>query len=180
MFTEPSLVDDYALISSLDKALDAPAPLPERPAEVTPEAHAAFLEQHHAELLGQHKEWSHRLTVARDTGKWDGLIRAGQQPTIFRVRQLPGTLRRRLADLVSFTMVGRPSEIVALCFRCAITGIENLGGERVKVEPAFDPLVEEAIAPRSIVDRLDRIHPAIVGELGMLIHERAMRAPPKS
>ena len=169
MLIPPSITTDYSMMYSGDPALDAPeAP----PMDSSPDIVSCY------ELAKA--EWAHRLTVARETGNWGGMIKAGHRPTVFRMRQIPGTIRRRLLDLCGGEMSSRPTEFTSLCFRAAIVGIENLGDEKAKVERAHDPILNASIATSTIVDRLDDIHLGIVGELGEAVLMRAIRPHPKS
>jgi hypothetical protein len=123
------------------------------------------------------KAWSERLRIARETGNpeaWQGLLKPGSKPTIFRMQQVPGIAWRKIVGRIPD--VGTP-EAAALCFRAAIRGFD---GYEFKLEWATDKDVGERLATVAVVNALDKIHPGIVSELGNLVYYRMSNPSPLS
>lgn len=149
----PSLQHRHALVWSGDPALATP---PDGADEAT------------------QKAWEARLRVARETGKWDDVLRPGELPTWFYVQPIRGTTLRLLADDATSGRIG-PASMWSLCFRLGIKAIEN---------PAIAFTQESdarlgPIAPSSVVDDLDALNPGIVAELGAALFNRAGVPPGK-
>lgn len=177
-FAPPSVAGDYRLVSQYDPALETPHRLED-------ESDEAWKERWEA--------WEHKLGVARDTGVWDPLLKPGQQPTYFRVRQIPGPVFRTL-DRVILPLA--MAERCALIVRVALVGIENgppnhelERGEHVdemlRVTGLGQVVTEKTIAlldsvplPADFGGEPVRAG-ALVNELGLVIHDRRSRLPGK-
>lgn len=149
-FSPPSLQKPYSLISSLDPALNLPA---------------------------DEKEKENAMRVAQETGNWQPLIKAGEQPTVFMMRPLGGTTRNwligqqtrhRLTDV----------ELLELVFRLAIEKIENFG---LHGSVKRQNLEGHGVATADVLDAIYGIDPAnpslgqqIVIELGGVVLNRLM------
>jgi len=117
-----------------------------------------------------------KLEVARDTGNWSEFAIEGLNPTKFTMKQVPGTLLRKLVDRFTTGAIG-PAELASLLFRAAIIEIENLGFDhKIKRVQVAD---YGALADQETVDMLDAIDVDIVTELGIVIRQRAEGASPK-
>jgi hypothetical protein len=151
MLAPPSLVHDYSLVFSGDPALDAPD---ERASE--PEV----------------REWQEKLARARETGQWDSLLKPGQEPTRFVMRQLTGSQRRELMDLLEDSSRGGGMGKTAILFRAAVKRVDNLGATEVKHHRDPETGLSFKIATPEIVNVLDDISMAIVGELATEVARR--------
>jgi hypothetical protein len=154
----PSLVRDYTWIWSKDPALDAP------PDDAPEDARA---------------EWARRLRVAQETGQWDGLIKAGQVPTKFTIRHIPGTQWRALIDGYQAGKFGGAS-MLALSVRCALKSVSHLTADNAETKIEFTNL--DGLGPcakQEIVDVLDGYDYSIVSELAGFIQERQSAPSPK-
>lgn len=151
MIKPPSLVREYTWIWSKDPALDAP------PDDAPAEAKA---------------DWDRRVDQARDTGQWDGLIKAGQVPTKFTLRNVPGTQWRAALDALSNGRIGAAS-LDAIAARLAIRGVTNLDEDNGKVEIKFKDFPGiGSIADEKIINLLDGYDMAIVAELAVHVVKR--------
>lgn len=160
MIKPRSLTKETTWIWSQDPALDTP------PADAPDEARDV---------------WIDRLRIARATNQWDGLIKAGEKPTRFSVRIIPGTYWRALLDSFAVGKYG-PSSIAAMSVRLALRSVSDLidaEGRPVNVEfsdiSGFGPCAKQAV-----VDVLDSFSPAIVIELADFIAERQNQPGPLS
>lgn len=150
MLRPPSLQHEYTLIFSGDPALV----LPEDP-----------------------EERANALRVARETGKWDALIQAGQQPTMFHVRPLPqSTFRWLIGEATRRNLQGFEMTILAL--RLALRRIDNFGTHSGKVQ--LEKNDEQQLAKIDVIDALFNVDPddvdvgrRVVDELGTEILRRA-------
>ena len=102
----PSLQRESSFVWSEDPALDAPA------LDATDEAKA---------------EWKRRMGVARDTGQWSGLVKAGRKLTLFNVRLIPENLWRSLVDEIAAESMGVRAGN-ALVVRLALRSASELDG----------------------------------------------------
>ena len=157
MITPPSIVRDYDLIWSKDPALDAP----EREPNETDDAWAE-----------RESNWEKRLTVARETGQWDGVLKTGQQPTIFRCRRISTLHWRRIQT--DWNEVG-PYEAVLSALRLAIQDIKNFGSIKIERERGNDRF-GDALLAGTVVDVLREI-PGLIDELGLAVIERESALP---
>lgn len=160
MIKPPSLTRETTWIYSGDPALDAP---PENAPKKAAQA------------------WADRLKVARQTGQWDGLLKAGQKPTLFTVRIIPGTPWRALMDSYHSGKRG-PAELSALVARLALVGVMHLqdaDGNDVDVK-FTDVAGLGSIADQKVVDVLDGYSPDIIGELSQFVMERQTAPGPLS
>ena len=179
MIKPPSLVAEYDLVYSGDPALDAP-PHPERAHGISDDDHVEALKAFYSSEVWQ--AWLARLRVAQNAGTeaaWSAVLKPGEKPTRFVMRQVPGTVWRKVLDQIN---TGKLDEATgaALVFRTAIVGIRDLGVDGVDVTMETDAVLRERIAARSVVDKLDAIHPAIVSELGNVVWRRMNNPDPLS
>lgn len=131
-----------------------------------------------AELVEHGRRWR----VARQTGNVAELLVDPQaKPTKFVLRPLPGSVFRRLADLVAGGKIGN-AEVASLAFRAALVDVVNGGDECPKIElrPDRDHPELGKIAPLAVADYFDEIDKSIVGELSNLIQARAVAVDPLS
>ncbi len=157
MITPPSMVRDYDLVWSKDPALDAPVREPDESDDAWAEREAA---------------WEKRLTVARETGQWDGVLKVGQKPTIFRCRRLSTVHWRRIqADWLS----DGPVETVLTALRLAIQGIENFGSIKIERERGHERYGDALLASH-VVDMLRDID-GLIDELGLAVIQRETTVP---
>lgn len=171
-FAPPSVAGEFRLVSQYDPALDVPV---RREGEQD------------GDWEKRSKAWEHKLGVARETGLWDSLLKPGQQPTYFRVRQIPGPIFRMLDRVISPLAM---AERCALVLRVALVGIENGPPEH---ELEFGEHVDHlnrttglgSIVTEKTVEVLDRVPVpgenagALVNELGSVIYDRRCRLPGK-
>ena len=127
MIKPPSLIKEYTLIYSGDPALALPA---------------------------DPKEREQALIVARETGNWQPLVVAGEQPTLFQCRPLPGTTFEWLVGEWGFrAKLGRKptgAEGLLLTFQLGVRKIENFGG----VPITFEDEADERLLSRDTTDLL--------------------------
>jgi hypothetical protein len=146
MIKLPSQQFEYTLVYSGDPALDLPSDAPAR---------------------------DKALEVARDTGQWATITRGGEQPTLFHVRPIVGTLLDWLAGEIQRRELSGP-EAAVLALRLALRKVEGFGDHEVKTERA--DARSPALATFKIIDALYAIDGAgreIVQELGDLVLLRA-------
>ena len=130
-----SVLREYPLIDPTDDALAHPDPGAE-PTKLDDEDEAAFAARHAAWQQAAKtaaEDFARRFQIATETGKWDGLLVEGRQPTIFRVRQIPLTawdaFRRVAATLGEV-------EQTTLAFRLGVVRIDNLTlGVAIETKP---------------------------------------------
>jgi hypothetical protein len=117
------------------------------------------------------------LRIARETGRWDDLIKAGDKPTLFDVKPLTGTAYDWLqgeAARRSLTM----REYAALALRLALRDVKNFGEHKVRHET----IDGHTLATTEIIDAIYAAagsgHGAlIVLELGLYMAHRAAESP---
>jgi hypothetical protein len=187
MFSPPSLLREYALISRFDPALDKPVPPPEcEPlTDESPEDFEAR-QKARAEAIGKaDAEWTRRFAVARDAGTWRELIKAGHEPTVFHVRQIPGAAWYRLLDYCNNERngVGQFGQL-ALVLRAGVVRIDGYApghklerAEHVDVNGNRTGLGE--LLTEDAISLLHSAHPLLVPEIGTAILERRMAPPGK-
>lgn len=171
-FAAPSIARPYGLISSLDPALDAP----ERTPEETDDA-----------WKGRLDSWTEQLRVARERDDWKPLLKAGETPTVFRCRHIPGDIwAMRARVLAGMGQV----EYMAHVVRLALVGIENFRPDfKLKLVPHLDldgkPTGFGKVADPAVVGELAALTDAdgnpvgetLITELGALVITRQMGAP---
>jgi hypothetical protein len=121
----------------------------------------------------QRAAFEKRLEVARDTGRYSDVLQEGQQPTLFTVEPLSGSVWRKLADLVRAGTIG-VMEASAIVVRLCLKSIENPGIEIETEAGPYGPW-----AKQSVVNTLDGVSPGIVSELGGHLTNRASAPPGK-
>ncbi len=150
MFLPPSVLKDYALVFSGDPALMLPTDEKEREAA---------------------------LTVARDTGNWTPLLIAGEEPTLFYVRQLSGTTFTWMASQQKRKRLSQ-QELCELALRLALRKVENFG--KFRVEFVSDD--GQTLASTDVIDAIYGLGESIgktelgrdaVAELGSAVIHRA-------
>jgi hypothetical protein len=118
------------------------------------------------------KEFEQRLVIARETGRWQDVLRDGEQPTLFMVNPLPGSLLRRVSDQVGAGKLG-VSQIWSVIVRLCLKGVANPDLElSLEVSPYGGEWVKE-----DVIELIDAFNPDVVTELGLYLFERA-KAPP--
>lgn len=148
MFRAPSLQHEYTLVFSGDPALDLPVDEAERETA---------------------------LRVARETGNWEPILKQGQIPTLFHVRQLTQSSARWLGGEIRRRRL-EPGEISVLALRLALRRVDNFDGHRVRHEQIDD----QELATIATIDMLFEVDPSnldigrtLVDELGSLVLQRA-------
>jgi hypothetical protein len=169
MLRPPSLQHEYDEYYSRDPAFSPPALRPDPGAG--PEAKAAL-----AKALAEHAE---RVRIARERGDWSALKTAGEEPTKFTFRQVPGDVFSRVQDDIVDDKIGS-FELPMLMFRIALVSV-NLGPEAPKlktvVHPRYGRLVDTDVPNYLCTFDEGR---AIVAELGGIVLERSIGPSPKS
>lgn len=162
-----SLIAPYHLVWSRDPALDAP---PE-PAD----------DEKDAGIKDGWARWQTKIAEAHRTGNWQTLVKPGQQPTLFRVRQVPTSVASKLLAVARSGDLDPVFELPALSFRVALDGIEQweAGVPDPKIEKATDQAHPKMgrIATEAVLDLLPL---ALVVELGTAIFNRATNFDPLS
>lgn len=153
MIRPPSLSKTFDLHFSGDPAFEQPPPKEDEKAR---------------------KTYSAKLTAARDTGDWSPLLVADGRPSKFVMQQIHRPTWRHVIDRASLSPDNPrhlgPNVVMSIAFRMAIQSVPDLGIECKHVpDTGFDGW---KMAPESVVDTLDQISPAIVGELGMVLLDK--------
>lgn len=134
----------------------------------------------------ERKAYSTRWRIARERGDYADVIESGYSiadATKFVMRQLSGTVMRKLADLATSGKVGQV-EMIALIFRLALVEIVN--GPAFKFSMHEDAAMRPELASlgrmasADIVNGLDSRDMGIVSELSALVWERSQALRPKS
>jgi hypothetical protein len=124
----------------------------------------------------QHEERVRKLAIARKTGDWSEFRIEGQLPTKFGMRLIGSEPLRKLRDL--HEKDGLTNVWAALCFRCALVDVTNLGDFSVR-RSIVDRYPElGAIATEDVCTVLDGIDPDIVNELGVAAFVRSSQRDP--
>jgi hypothetical protein len=179
-----SLIGDYHLVWSHDPALDAP-PQPDAIVRVDGETDDAWAERRKeyeaTDAVKAWAAWQERLRIAQQTGKpaaWQALMKPGQQPTLFRMKQIPATQAGRLMSIARNSDMDITFETMPLAFRVGLAGVEQWApGSDFTFKEAVDATFPKLgrIAEESVVDRLGL--PLIV-ELGSVVLRRCQEADP--
>lgn len=173
----PSNLREYDLIWVQDPALKLEE-LPELAPRAEGETEAAFgvREKAWQELV---REVSTRNLVryskaALETGVWDELLEPGVQPTIFRVRQIPGSVWNAIEDWKVNDLVSGASYLTTI-FRAAVVGMKHVPSTvRCEFEEHRSPKTGERtgigkVLKATTTDALHAIHKQIVPELATFI-----------
>lgn len=187
-----SLTGDYHLVWSGDPALDAP-PLPdgevpkeEPPVPVDlPDDHPDAVARRRWESGKAYAEWARRVRLAQQTGSkeaWQTLLKPGQEPTLFRMRQVPPLLIGKLLRYLRSGTLDDLGEQGVLCFRVALEGIDQWApGVKFKADPfrAVDPDFRDLgqIASPAVCNQLTL---PLMNELGAAVSARIMAPDPLS
>lgn len=172
----PSLTHETSWVWSGDPSLDAPV-------RKTGEKDKAWKDRL--------AEWHRRLDVARQTGAWDGVVKAGGKLTTFTVGFVPRMVWSRFEDLVRDNKVGL-AEAMALAVRLGLRSVAELHdfeGQPFVVSMAHTDRFGEC-AKEDVLDLLDAYwrvakesSPDVadpVLELGSFIVSRQRGVPPLS
>ena len=130
------------------------------------------------------EEYLTKLRVARQTGDWTGMLRAGEKlenATKFTLLPVDGNIWRELLDRATqregtHGRIGG-AQLRALLVRLAI---KSIVGFATKIERTVDDDWGYTMAQPEVIDILDKVHPSIVGELGTRIAERLRGVDPLS
>ncbi len=114
----PSIVGPYDLISTYDPSLAWPVPF-ERDEGESDGDYEARLKR---DFVPKRDEFARLLLVARETGNFAALIKDGDAPTRFRVRQMPPSVWVQWDRVVAKLS---PLERAALAIRCVLLGAEG-------------------------------------------------------
>lgn len=120
-----------------------------------------------------------KVKRARDTGEWNELLVPGKTPTKFVMQPLKGEQIRWIYDRNNCSDAEKEmgnAVSLALCFRCAIVEIHNLGIDYTLKFVEHPHLGK--IADADVVNLLDTANQTIVTELGLLASMRARELSP--
>lgn len=166
MFRPLSLTGEYHVAWSGDPAFDAP-PAPEGD---TPPSQ-------------ERKEWIERFQRARQLGTpeaWQPLLKPGQAPTLFRLRQVPAALASKLIAISRSGELDPQFELLPLAFRTALQGVENWApGAELKIRHATDATHSKLgqIATEEIVNSVGLL---VSMEIGSFVWQRVQTPDPLS
>jgi hypothetical protein len=171
MLRLPSVQDQYEDYWSGDPALVQP---PQHPGEkASPEDIAKW-----ESAIREHAD---KIRRARQTGDWSDLIRPGETPTKFVMRQVDGEQWRYLLDESAREdehQMGQ-AKFWHYMFRCAVVSVKNLGKtvNEKQVKDKRHPALG-LIAPADIPNLLDQIDGSIVTELAQVAYVKARGLDP--
>ncbi len=114
----PSVTGPFDLISTFDPALAWPDVPARDPDESDPD-YKARLER---DFNPKRDEFARLLNTARETGLWSTVLKDGDPPTRFRVRQMPAKIWLQWDRVVARLA---PVERAALAIRCVLLGAEH-------------------------------------------------------
>lgn len=114
----PSVVGPFDLISTYDPSLAWPEP-PTRETGETDGDYKARLER---DFNPKRDEFARQLLTARETGNFGPVLKDGNPPTRFRVRQMPPSMWVQWDRVVAKLS---PLERAALAIRCVLLGAEG-------------------------------------------------------
>lgn len=160
MIKPPSLVREYTWIWSKDPALDAP-PAGSSKKTLT--------------------EWTRRLKNARDTGRYDGVMKAGEKATTFQLRLIPNDIWLTLVGLVksgTISDVEWPVWAARLALNSiADTGLPDEADMTRRTDGDFPRLGQ--MAPKEAFDQFGPLAIEICGDMFGTILERQAAPSPK-
>lgn len=159
MIKPPSLVREYTWIWSGDEALDTP------PATAPKKAKA---------------EWQRRLDEARDTGRYDALLKPGGKPTLFSLCLIPADTWAALTGLVRSGAIA-DTEFPIWAGRLALRDITDTGLEDVDMTRRTDPHFPRLgqMAPAEAVNQFASLAGPVFNEMAITIAERQVAPSPK-
>lgn len=105
------------------------------------------------------------LRIARQTNKWDALIKPGELPTLFQVEPMKGTTyswltseqkRRNFAGI----------QLYELALALVLVRVDNFGDFRIEHTTNRDGL--RVVSPESL-DELYKVHRELIEELGGIV-----------
>ncbi len=168
MIKSSATLGNYTLVFSGDPSLDLPTFTPCGSCSSTPCADCA------PKADEVSKERERMLTLARETGNWEPIVKEGEVPTVFHFRPLTGTAYQWWAGQTSRNqLIGVESASLAL--RLGITDVKNFGKHEVK---RFRNDDGQELANTKIIDAIYAEAGATVGvdivvELGTIVVDRA-------
>lgn len=168
-----SAIKPYDLIWSGDSALTL-APIPPEPVRLPDEADdelRARTEAWEAEATAIRARNTEAYSRAFESGDWSSILRAGETPTKFRVRQIPGSAWRALERVGNGLT---PREWCYLVFRLGVVDIlDGPVGAKIELTEHLGldgkPTGLGPVLPVEVCDGLDRISPAIINDLSLLV-----------
>ena len=171
MIRPPSSQRSWDAFTTADPAIIQP---PERPGDDASEADRVA----HIEAASA---WASKIKSARDTGDWSPIVLEGQQPTKFTLGHVDRNVWRTIQDRATLP-ADNPRHIgqvvlFALLFRLSVRAIAGWDKFERLPDAAWD---NWTMAPADLVNKLDEINPAIVGELGMEVFKRLAGVSPLS
>lgn len=178
-----SLAEPYRLISRYDTAIDLPpepsAPMPRRHADESDDAFKARAEAWAAPI----REWGKPLRTARETGDYAAILKPGETPTYFVIRQISASEWLKLdAALGRVRAKADDAEDAArasgyLLVRFAVLRLENVP-PAAALTPAVDAEHAELgpIQPAAFVD-LFTGNDRILMEIAEIVGERRHTPP---
>lgn len=183
MLRPVSVLRPYDLIWSGDPAL-ALAPIPTAPVRLPDETDdelEARTDAWKAECDAIRARNSEAYNRAIETGDWTPILKAGDAPTRFRVRQVPGSTWRVFWRLWEGLGV---REQMLLAFRVGVIDIiDGPIGSKIELTEhlALDgkPTGLGLVLPLEVCDTLDRIGEAIINDLSLLILQQRGGPPGK-
>lgn len=173
----PSVLRPYGIIWFRDPALNLHPGGDEVLVRADGEDEDAFAARQAAHAAGVAKAADEAFTAymkaATEHGDWSALLRAGHQPTIFRVRQIPGSVWDAI-DTWRANRLPSDAEYFALLFRAGVIAIEHApGGLRVELEEHRDENHNRTgigkVLKASVRDELHAIDKRIIPEVAPLI-----------
>jgi hypothetical protein len=170
-----AVLREYPLAFSGDPAFrhpdTVPPPLPGEHED--PEAFGARLDEWKDDMMKRGGEFAQAFMRCTEQQDWSPLLVEGRLPTVFRVRQVSGSMWRAFQGFaVRHRLLDR--ECAALAFRLAVVRIEDqhagvISDKEVHREPSGQASALGEVLAASVVDRLDAIDKLIVDELGQAV-----------
>lgn len=129
-------------------------------------------------------EYAAKLRTARQTGDWSGMLAPGRSlndATKFTLLPVDSNIWRELLDRAT-QREGTPGRIGGAQLRALYVrlAIKAISGFETKIERTEDPTFGYVMAQAEVIDVLDKVHPSIVGELGVRVAERLRGVDPLS
>ena len=178
-----SLAEPYKLISQYDSAIDLPpepnAPMPRRAEGESDEAFKARAEAWAAPI----REWGKPLRTARETGDYSAILKPGEVPTLFVIRQITSSEWLKL-DAATARIIAKAGGEDAgraaayLLVRYAVLRLEGSAPPAAALTPAVDADHPElgAIQPAAFID-LFTGNDRIILEIASVVGERRHTPP---
>ena len=181
-----SLAEPYKLISRYDSAINlGPEPkLPPPPERAADENLEAFEARAQA-WAAPAREWGKPLRVARQTGDYSAILKPGETPTIFVVRQIPASEWLKLDAAIAKVEAqhaDQPETLMRASFymicRYAVIRVEGAAPPEATMAAAVDPDFPEIgpIQPVAFAD-LFTGNDRILREIAEVVVERRHTPP---